>query len=253
LIFVQRAGRVIAAAVAVVGYGHAFAAHPLATEDAETLGAGKFELELGAVGEPSAGSFVRSEGGVQLAWGVLADLDLRVRPVWLKDSSTGAMGTETERGLGDTTLSFKWRFLRGEVWSFALTGGAQLPTGDASKGLGKGFVAWQGAAIASVDLGAWHFDGNIGYEQGIDEELQLRHLVNSQLAARWSPSGVVQLVSEVGVERNPDRTDGTWPAAGRLGVIVAGTDWLDVDAGYQVGFNHAAPGGLILAGATIRW
>lgn len=242
----------VVVAIAVGACGHAFAAHPLVADDAETLGQGKFELELGVEYAPS-GSAESFEGGMQLSWGVLPDVDLSLRPVWLNERASAETGTPSEHGWGDTTLSVKWRVLRGEIWSLALQAGAQLPTGDSSKGLGKGFVAWQGSAIATADIEALHLDCNIGYEQDIDDELVVRHLLNGQFALRWSASETWQLVSEIGIERNLNQADRTWPAAARLGAIFTVTPWLDLDIGYQGRLNHAAPRQVILAGATIRW
>jgi hypothetical protein len=230
--------------------GFAFAAHPLVADDASTVGANHFELELGA--ERSASDTVTSfEGGVQLTYGLLSNLDLSVRPVWLAERAQS--GTGSERGLGGTTALLKWHVFDVGMWSFALRGGAELPTGDASRNLGKNFVAWQGTAIASLKLERIAFDANFGYEQGVDDKLVLRYLPNGQFAARWLVSDTVQLVSEIGFERNPNGSGSTWPAAARLGIVATVARPLDVDIGYQGRLNHAAPRQVVLAGVTVRW
>jgi hypothetical protein len=72
-------------------------------------------------------------------------------------------------------------------------------------------------------------------------------------SALWSASERWRFSAEVGGFTPPDPSRNTWQAVARFGAIATATPWLDVDVGYQLRLNHAAPVKVILAGATIRW
>jgi hypothetical protein len=240
--------RWLAAAAFLGAAAPSFAAHPMLTEDTGTQGKDRFELELGfeRVREGDAHAF---EFGPQLSWGVLDNLDLIVRPTWLdlRGSATSA------RGLGDTALDVKWRFLEDGPWSFGLRAGLDLPTANEGKGLGTGETGYHGVLIATWAIEPLAVSANLGVLHVGNLPLQRRDLALATCSVVWEVREGFKLAAEVNTASNPDPDRSTWPTVARIGVIWSLNKYWDVDAGYQAPLNHAAPDAAILVGATLRW
>src|SRR5688572_31661722 len=87
----------------------AWANHPLISEDTDTLGKGKWELELHGERARDRQSDVTThstEAILKLARGVAENLDVEVELRYLRES---AEDTVIE-GAGDASLAAKWRF-----------------------------------------------------------------------------------------------------------------------------------------------
>jgi hypothetical protein len=224
------------------------AAHPVLTEDTGTQGKGRFELELGTewAREGDARAF---EFGPQLSWGALDNLDLIVRASWLDLRGTDA----SSRGIGDTALDVKWRFLEEGSFSLGLRAGVDLPTGNVDRDLGTGEVGYHGVLIASYDTEPFSFHANVGAIHVGNVPLQRRDLALGSVAVVWVVQEGLKLSAEVATASNPDPERNTWPAVARFGAICTLDKYWDVDIGYQTRLNHAAPETVILAGATLRW
>lgn len=224
------------------------AAHPTLTEDTGTQGAGRFELELGfeRVREGDAHAV---EFGPQLSCGALANLDFIVRPAWL--DLRGAEGST--RGIGDTALDVKWRFLEDGPFSLGLRAGIDLPTGDEDKSLGTGEVGYHGVLIVSYDMEPLSFHANVGTIHIGNIPLQRSDLAFASVAVVWAAREDLKFSAEVGAAANPDPERSTWPSVARFGVIWTLDKYWDIDLGYQARLNRAAPEAAILAGATLRW
>lgn len=218
------------------------------TEDTGTQGKGRYELELGfqQLREGDARAF---EFGPQFSWGVVDVLDLIVRPVWLDLRGPDA----SVRGIGDTALDVKWRFVDDGPVSFGLRAGLDLPTGNEVKGLGTGEVGYHGVLIATWEMESLSFSANLGVLHVGNIPLQRRDLVLASVGAAWVAREGLQLTAEVAAASNPDPDRSTWPTVARFGIIWTLDEHWDLDVGYQTRLNRAAPDTAILAGATLRW
>ena len=120
----------------------AWGAHPLITDDAETQGKGKFQVEVNGQydsdKETSNGVTAESTGAqvmTILSYGLTenADLVLSLPYQWGKVKEDGVTVYD-EKGISDTTLEVKWRFFEKDGLMLALKPGVIFPTGNESKG-----------------------------------------------------------------------------------------------------------------------
>ncbi|MGA9567104.1 MAG: transporter [Candidatus Korobacteraceae bacterium] len=104
------------------------------------------------------GALPRVQVHAILPWGVVAPSN---NPIYLP-SGTGP----TEFGLTDMELGVKIAFIKEskyvpQIGSFTMF---ELPTGNASKGLGVGKVWYKLPIWLQKNVGTWTFDGGVGYE-----------------------------------------------------------------------------------------
>jgi hypothetical protein len=228
----------------------AHAAHPIISEDPGTQGTGGVELEIGfqaSDGDPGGGR--TSLLTTQVAIGLAPTVDLLVVPryLWLRPA-----GAPHERGIGDTSLDVKWRFFENDTVQLAVRAGAELATGDESKGLGADGTGWHAVLAMSVDVDPMQWLVNVGYVRGRvpGERTQLPYAS----AAVVGPSeGRLRSFVEVAAQANSDPSRTTWPAVVRTGLMWKAAPWLDLDVGAEGRLNRAAPRATLLAGATLRW
>jgi hypothetical protein len=228
----------------------AHAAHPLISEDPGTQGTGGVELEIGFAasdGEPGGGRV--SQLAPQLAVGVHPAIDLLVVPryLWLRPKDE-----PRQRGFGDTSLDVKWRFYENDTVQLAVRAGAELATGDDSKGLGQDGTGWHAVLAMSVDVEPVQWLVNLGYTRArVSGERS--HLPYASTALIAPADGAVRGFVEVAAQAHGDPSRSTWPAVARTGVMWKAAPWLDLDLGAEGRLNRAAPRATLLAGATMRW
>jgi len=234
--------------------GQAFAAHPLASEDTGTQGAGRFELELGNAWSRSGGDRAY-EFGPQLSYGVLPNLDAIVRPTWLVVRTSGdGSTTRTDRGAGDSAIDVKWRFYEANALSLATRAGIGAPTGSAARGLGAGKATYHVLGVASLDAAPLALHGNLGYTRAAADPAKRRDLYHVSTAGVIKVEGGWQLLLyDIAVDTNPDQSRSVAPGIIRIGAIYTLREGCDIDVGYQARLNHAAPANVLLAGLTVRW
>jgi hypothetical protein len=262
----QRWGFVIALAAALAAPAITEAAHPLATDDAGTLGRGVRQAELTAeLSRDSEGpraertSADAGEGGVAVGYGLLDRLDLvvGVATSWSRVQQRNGPVSEA-RGLGDLALDLKWRALEVGGFALALKPGITLPTGDADRGLGAGRPCYALTLVASQELGPVALHANVAYlrddydnrearEASRLDRLQLSVALAAQVAER------LQVVADVGAESNADVASATWPAYALGGVIYAASDDVELDLGVRVGLSAPEADVAGLLGATFRF
>jgi len=231
--------------------GSALAAHPMLTEDPYTQGTGHFELELGqafAQGDPLQGGR-GTEFGPQLTSGAAPALDLIVRTTWLTQAPADSPSTS---GWGDSMLDFKWRFYDAAPLALAVRAGADIPTGDAARGLGAGTAGFHVIAVAGWQLERVNVNVNAAYirvrQTGMRADIPVfSAAVVGPNASPW------RTFIEATASANPDPQNAQWPAVARTGLIATVTTWLDLDIGYQARLNRSATRQVWLAGATLRW
>ena len=240
----------LAVALALAAATTAHAAHPLISEDPGTQGTGHVELEIGfaaSEGEPGGGR--ASLLAPQTTVGLAPALDLIVVPryLWLRPKDE-----PSQRGFGDTVLDLKWRFVETDTVQLAVRAGAELPTGDASKGLGAEGTGWHAVLALSMAIEPAQWLVNVGYTRARVRG-ERTHLPFVTTAVIAPSEGVLRGFVEVAAQANSDPERSTWPAVARTGLIWKATSWLDLDVGAEGRLNREAPRATILAGATVRW
>jgi len=246
---VTRATRRLLAAL-LLASASAHAAHPLLSEDPGTQGTGGVELEIGFAasdGEPGGGR--ASQLATQLAVGVHPAIDLFVVPryLWVRPKDE-----PHRRGFGDTSLDVKWRFFEKEALQLAVRAGAELATGDATKGLGEEGTGWHAVLAMSVAVEPAQWLVNVGYTRARVKG-ERSHLPYATTAVIAPADGALRGFVEIGAQASSDPSRATWPAVARTGVMWKAASWLDLDVGAEGRLNRAAPRATLLAGATLRW
>ena len=241
----------------------AWAMHPLITDDTETQGAGKYQLEMNAqcARDKTAAEGIETkvrhgEFEAALSFGVNDRTDIVVGlPYEREQSETGGV-ISRERGFADMSVEAKWRFLEQDGISLALKPGLTFPTGNDEKGHGTGKVGYSAFIIAAKEAKPWSIFFNLGYirnenkESTVDERRDLWHV---SLAVVRDLSERVKLVGNIGVETNPDKRSDTKPAFLLGGLVYAVTEHVDVDFGLKTGLNGAEMDYTVLIGSAFRF
>lgn len=238
----------------LVGASAAFAAHPLLTDDAGTMGTGKAQLELtGEYGHDKADGVTTKtrQGDATFTYGFSEAVDFVINLPYLRtsDDSTNI----TEKGISDTSLAVKWRFYEHDGLSLALKPGLTLPTGDDDKGLGAGKASYSLFFITSKEMAPWGFHLNLGYlrtENTQDEEKNTWH---ASIASTFAVSEKLSAVANLGLESNPDKLAGTDPAFVLVGLIYTLSDKFTLDCGVKYGLNDPETDRTVLAGITWKF
>ncbi|MFZ5799075.1 MAG: transporter [Thermodesulfobacteriota bacterium] len=234
----------------------AFAAHPLITEDAGTMGRGVFQLELnGEYGhEDQNGVEVKTtEVAATLSYGVTDRLDLLLGAPyqWLRGEENGETFAR-ENGFGDLSVELKWQFFTRDTFNFALKPGLSLPTGDEHRGLGSGKVAESIFLISTFEAAPFALHANLGSIHNNNDGGEEEKLWHASIAGQYALTDRVTLVANTGIERNPDPDGDTHPAFLLAGLIYAVTENFDVDFGVKAGLNAPETDYTVLAGIAWR-
>lgn len=242
------------------------AAHPLITDDTGTQGKGKFQLELngeyGSDREASLG--VESteriiEAGATLSYGIIDTLDavFGVPYLWIEGRETDITIPDSvhasEKGPSDLSFELKWRFFEKEGLSLAIKPGISVPTGNDRKGLGTGKYGLSTHLIATQELEPWEFHVNLGYIRNNNRFDERENICHLSVAAEYELFEGLELVANIGQERNPDKSTKRKPVFGLLGVIYEFTENFDLDAGVKVGITDPETDITALAGIAWRF
>src|SRR3990172_8719086 len=222
-------GKRILAAVVTVGFivsvimeGSAFAAQPLITDDTGTQGTGKAQFEF--IGEYG----IEKEEGVTeksfeaptvpfLSYGLSDTIDLVFGFPYVSVRVEDAGTTTAVRGATDMSIELKARVYEKDGLSFAVKPGVSLPTGDEEKGLGNGKASYSTFLITTKAVAPWAFHFNVGYVRNeyklqADEDANRKDIWHVSLASQVEVMKDLNLVANIGMERNPDKTSATHPA-----------------------------------------
>lgn len=234
----------------------AWAAHPLITEDAYTLGAGVAQLELGfehaRLDQADAHGWT-NETRMTLSYGVRENVDLLLGTPYLDTRELSADGIEHARGLADVSLEVKWRLWEKDSLKVAVKPGVTIPSGNFREGLGTGRVVPSVFLVSTWELGAWIWNVHVGYlrnENQLDERRDLLHL-SSSVVYQMGPR--IQWALDVSADSNVDVDNGQFPAVVVAAAIYSLTESLDLDLGVKAGLNGVAEDYALLAGATLSW
>ena len=262
-------GKRILAAVVTVGFivsvimaGTAFAAHPLITDDTGTQGKGKTQLEF--IGEYG----IEKEEGVTeksfeaptvpfLSYGLSDAIDLVFGLPYASVRVEDAGTTTAVWGAADMSIELKARVYEKDGLSFAVKPGISLPTGDEEKGLGNGKASYSTFFITTKEAEPWAFHFNVGYVRNeyklqADEDANRKDIWHVSLASQVEVVKDLDLVANIGMERNPDKTSDTHPAFILGGLVYSISENLDIDLGVKGGLNKTETDYSVLAGITWR-
>jgi hypothetical protein len=239
-----------------LGIGTCWAAHPLITDDAGTMGKGNTELEVSVEYER-----LRDHGskekkfifGSTFTHGFIetADIVFSVPYLFVRARESGE--TERERGFGDTVAEVKWRWHEKNGLGLALKPGLILPTGQERRGLGTGKVGYQLLLVATKELKPIVIHGNAGYlrnENKVDERKDLWHL---SMAGEVPLSERLILVADIGTDTDPARSRDRQQNFALGGLIWAVSDSVWLDSGLKYSFTSGGEGWSVLTGLTVQF
>ncbi|MEK6743279.1 MAG: transporter [Nitrospirota bacterium] len=242
--------------------GRAFAGHPLITDDTGTQGKGKTQLEF--IGEYG----IEKENGITekglevpttpfLSYGLSDTMDLVFGLPYVSVRVEDAGTTTAVRGATDMSIELKARVYEKDGWSFAVKPGVSLPTGNEEKGLGNGKTSYSAFLIATKKVEPWAFHMNVGYMRNeyklqADENANRQDIWHVSIASQVEVARNFNVVANIGIERNPDRTSNTDPAFALAGFIYSIADNLDIDLGIKKALNKPETDTTVLAGITWR-
>jgi hypothetical protein len=241
----------------------AFGAHPLLTDDTITLGKGNTQIEMSYQYDSNNDDGIKTETGrpkVQLTYGLLDPLDVILEIPYLFLQQTQGGVTTSNDGIGDITLSLKWRFYgeKEKGLQFAVKPSVTFPTGDEAKGLGFGREAYGITFISTFEREEWCVSANLGYlynDYGLqsDRETHRQDIWSASLSGQYRVIEKVWLVGEVGVLSNPNAASDTPPAFINGGVIYELTKNVDLDIGYRYGLTKPMFDYSISGAVTVRF
>jgi hypothetical protein len=239
----------------------AWATHPLITDDAETQGKGKFQLEINGQydhgQELVAGASLKERGGKAtsiLTYGLAerSDIILTVPYQWDK-VRVNDVTISDQKGISDSTLEVKWRFFDKEGLSLSLKPGLIIPTGNDDRSLGSGKVGYTSFFILTREREPWEFHLNLGYKRNENTSDQRKDIWHASVAAVREVSKKLKVVADSGIESNEDKSSNTSHAFLLGGVIYSVTENFDIDFGVKAGLNKAEIDHSLLAGITYKF
>ena len=238
-----------------------WAAHPLITDDTGTQGKGSFQLELNGQHdrdkEDVGGISVKATGvevAATLSYGIVdnVDLVLSLPYIWGREKEDDSV-VYKENGIGDASFEAKIKFFEKEGFSLALKPGISLPTGDEDKGLGTGKLGGQIYLIATQEVEPFAFHANLGYIRNENDADEREDIWHASLAATLEIVKDLNLVANIGVERNPDTEASEDPVFLIGGVIYSINENFDIDFGVKCGLTDSETDIIGLAGLTFRF
>ena len=134
---------------------------PFLTDDPEPVDYQHWEAYIFANGDHAGGSYTINGPAMELNYGVLPDTQLHlVVPM----TTVGGSGMPTVSGLGDTEFGIKYRFVQEtngwpQIGIFPMV---ELPTGEASRGLGNGRAWFRLPLWLQKSFGPWTTYGGGG-------------------------------------------------------------------------------------------
>lgn len=260
--------RMVSVAVLVIlaAVTASFAAHPLITDDAGTQGRGRFQLEVNSEfsfdKEADAGLTTRVTGGevsTILSYGITDNLDviLGVPYRWFKIEDDDSVISQ-ENGISDISFEIKWRLFEKGGYGLALKPNVSLPAGKENKGLGIGRLSYGGVLIATKEIEPWAFHLNVSYthneyKRGDDRDANRKGIWHVSFASEYEAVEDLRLVANIGMERNPDKSENTHPAIILGGLIYSIHEQFDINAGVKGGLNKPETDLAVLAGMAWRF
>jgi hypothetical protein len=231
--------------------------HPLLTEDTETQGKGKHQIEmtLDVTRDRNGAATQRSrQASLVYAYGLTKTLDVEVGLPHLQLRADDGAGAATRAsGVGDGSVEFKWQFYEKDGFTLGVKPGLTLSSGDASRRLGQGRANAGAVMMAGYEKGSWEFYGHFGLRTNRNTLGERRSLYQASVLTIWEAVERLWLTAETGVLRQPDPAISSNPRFLGVAVIWGPTKDVDLDVGVRRGLNAAAPDRVVSAGVTVRW
>ena len=212
----------------------ALAGHPFITDDADTQGQGRQQIEFNSawLRLPDTRSRVAS---FTYSLGAKDNLDLFVDL---------PLGLAAPAGVGNVSLGVKWRFLEAGPTRLAFKPELLLPSSGENKGLGSGGPGFALTLIASHDAGRWQAHGNAGlvanrYEEPTAVAANRALLWRISAGAAYAVTPRLSALADIGAARNPAANSNVSPAFALVGLIYSPRRNLDLDIGMKFGLTRA--------------
>ena len=138
-----------------------FAGPPFLTDDPEPVDYHNWEAYVFGNGDHTSGGYTINGPAVEMNYGVLPDTQLHlIVPM----TTVVGGGSPAVSGLGDTEFGIKYRFLHETNWwpQIGIFPMAELPTGDANRGLGNGRTWFRLPLWMQKSFGPWTTYGGAG-------------------------------------------------------------------------------------------
>ena len=239
-----------------------WAMHPLIVQDTGTEGKGNFLLELtGDYLNDNSQKTMKENAIMTGGAGEHLDLSLEV-PYFMLDPSP--VTDQSASGIGDLRFKLKHQLFQNEVkQSMAYRIYADIPTGDAEKGLGKDHAFFGINLIDTQECHSNAFHLNVGYEaRGKDMthwHFTQNYALTFGLAAEHKLTDSFRLLTEIEGESRKEVDDATGAESySRPFTLLAGfvydisTSWY-VDLGARAGLNKYAEDYSVLVGTAWRF
>jgi hypothetical protein len=240
-----------------------YAAHPLITDDAGTMGAKAAQAEINTEISYDEGSInnvvikeIKQEISAIMTYGISDELDLVVGiPYqWIIVKEDGDKALDVN-GLADISLELKLKFFEEGDLSMAFKPGITLPTGDENDGLGNGRASYSLTFISTKEISDMALHLNVAYmrnEYELEAEANRKDIWHVSLAAETEVTNDLVAVANIGAERNPDKASNTHPTFILGGVVYSIDDRLDIDLGVKAGLNSPETDFALLAGIVLK-
>ncbi len=134
---------------------------PFLTDDPEPVDYGHWEAYLFTMGDYSRGAYAIQGPAMELNYGALPETQLHLI---VPAIALGGRGVPRAFGLGDAEFGIKYRFVHESNWcpQIGIFPAAELPTGDASRGLGYGRTWFRLPLWLQKSWGQWTTYGGGG-------------------------------------------------------------------------------------------
>lgn len=238
-----------------------FAARPLVTDDSGTVGEGKVQAELGVetfTWQDREGGIKIKETGIEASaaftYGLFDHIDVITGfpYVWGKAKENDQTIFDANR-LSDISIEAKWRFYEKDGLGLGLKPGITLPTGNHRKEFGTGRPTYRLTFIASKEIGNLGFHLNACYTHNENKVDERKNLWSASVAATYEAIKGLNLVGNIGLERNAGPTIKTAPAFWLAGFNYSFNDYFSVDAAFKFCLNRQEVDRAIIAGITLNF
>ena len=226
----------------------AFAAHPLASDDAATLGKGAVQVELNGDilydRESDSGTTTKNRGAqIATAIGVgltdKLDLTLGAARPWGELDVNGECLNNT--GTMNIDLSMKWQIYEQQGFSVAVKPGLGYSYAVHSP-VNEHVTSYGAALIFSKEFRALALHLDTGYAY-CDYNLAETRIVNRSstwsfsLASTYELIKDLKLATDLGFATNTDKTSNNMPAFALVGAIYSVNESIDLSAGIKTGLT----------------
>lgn len=228
--------------------GTAFAGRPLITDDANTQGKGKYQLQIGGEYSRNDNDDLRVNKttiGVEIDCGIADNIDLIVSSGYQNFQINNAGITSSPEGITDTLMEVKWRFYEDKNGlRLAIKPGIITPTGNYTKGLGDGDVRlgtgevrYRLYFIGTKEFKETAFHLNLGYLRNENMYDARENLWHASLAGEWKIAKNFKVVGNIGINTSSETDSSIDPAFLLGGFVYSLSDRIDLDLGVKRSLN----------------